>query len=152
MNDKAPDQFVDASIENGLELCENFYKNRFHIRYSQSRPTQLRWPKFVTRMDCSGLVSNVFWRLGVGKHIAWESQNTWSLIQLGKAVPGAKIKPLDVVFYGPAKDDPHHVAIYIGGGKVLSNGHYPMGKYPIDYRSDRIGIRRFADLPESTQV
>ena len=150
--DKAPGQFVDATVENGLILCDQFYKNRWHIFYSQKRPTLLTWAKFVFWMDCSGLVSNVFWRLGIDKHTNWQYQNTWSLIKRGEPVESTHIKEMDVVFYGPAHDDPHHVAIYIGKGKVLSNGHYPMGIYPIDYRGDRIAVRRFAELPSSTQV
>lgn len=128
----------------GLIMCNNFHKHRWHIRYSQARPTQLRWPKFVTRQDCSGLVSVVMWRLGVFPHLNWSYQNTWSLIKLGVAVRARNAAvPLDVVFYGPSANNPTHVALYIGDGMVLSNGSYPMRKLPIDYRRDRIGIRRY---------
>ena len=142
---------ADAIRKKGLVICDNFHKHRWHIRYSQSRPTQLRWPRFVTRQDCSGLVSCVMHLLDVMPGVDWRYQNTWSLIPRGKGVRSVKeAKPMDVVFYGPAPNNPVHVALYIGGGQVLSNGHYPMQKAPIDYRSDRIAIRRYIGVDPTT--
>jgi len=138
-----PDTAADIR-KKGLILCDNFHKHRWHIRYSQARPTQLRWPKFVTRQDCSGLVSAIMWRLGVFPAVNWAYQNTWSLIELGQPVRSRTMaRPMDVVFYGPSPNNPTHVAIYTGNGQVLSNGSYPMRRLPIDYRSDRIAIRRY---------
>lgn len=139
------------TITNGLALCDNHYRHRWHIRYSQARPTQLRWPKFVTRQDCSGLVSNIMWRLNVMPDVNWYYQNTWSLIKLGQPVnTKALAKPMDIVFYGPTANNPIHVAIYTGNGQVLSNGSYPMRRLPIDYRRDRIAIRRYIGTDPNT--
>lgn len=131
-------------------ICDNFYKYRNQIKYSQSRPTQLRWPRFTTRSDCSGLVSSVFNLLGMLPGTNWAYQNTWSLIRRGRPViDKAHALPLDLVFYGPRENDPTHVAIVIGHDRVLSNGHYPMSHYQIDYRPDRIAIRRYVGADPS---
>lgn len=120
-----------------------YYKYRQRIAYSQTRPTQLRWPKFTTKLDCSGLVAAVMHKCKVNPHVDWRYTNTWVQIRFGREVKLKDIKPGDVVFYGTARNNPTHEALYIGDGKVLSHGHYPMGIYPVDYRPDRVMIRDF---------
>lgn len=118
-----------------------YHKYRQRIRYSQSRPTQLRWPKFTTRLDCSGLVAACMHHAKVLPSVDWRWTNTWVQIKLGRPVTLKQAKPGDIVFYGTSARNPTHEALYLGDGKVLSNGHYPMGIYPVDYRPDRVGIR-----------
>jgi hypothetical protein len=139
-----------------------YYHFHSKIAYSQARPTQLRLPRETTRLDCSGLVAACMDFAQVMPKVDWRWTNTWVQIQFGRAVMLAKARPGDVVFYGPAKGNPTHEALFLGtlgqlrdlidvpsevasrmgrGPHVLSNGHYPMGIYPVDYRDDRIQIR-----------
>lgn len=140
-----------------------YYHFRGKIAYSQARPTQLRLPRETTRLDCSGLVAACMDFAQVLPRVDWRWTNTWVQINLGKAVTLARARPGDVVFYGPRKGDPTHEALFLGtlkqlralitvpdevaeqfhgtGPHVLTNGHYPMGIQPVDYRSDRIQIR-----------
>lgn len=137
-----------------------YYARRARIAYSQARPTDLRWPKFVRRLDCSGLVAACMNRAKVMPSVDWRWTNTWIQIKLGRPVSLSQAKPGDVVFYGTSANNPTHEALMLGtvqqlkalgvkppaamkgGGKwVLSNGHYPMGIYPVDYRDDRVAIR-----------
>lgn len=140
-----------------------YYHFRGKIAYSQARPTQLRLPRETTRLDCSGLVAACFDFAGVLPKVDWRWTNTWVQIKLGRKVTLARARPGDVVFYGPRKGDPTHEAMFLGklkelrrlvkvpdeiarhmtgpGDYVLSNGHYPMDVYPVDYRDDRIEIR-----------
>lgn len=121
--------------------AKRYHHFRERIRYSQARPTQLRLPRETTRLDCSGLVAACMDFAGVLPKVDWRYTNTWTQIKLGKPVTLASARPGDVVFYGPSAGNPTHEALYIGDGKVISNGHYPMGIYPVDYRGDRIAIR-----------
>lgn len=139
-----------------------YYRFRKDIAYSQARPTQIRLPRETTRLDCSGLVACCMDFAGVLPRVDWRYTNTWIQIRFGRAVELAYAKPGDVVFYGPSSGNPTHEALYLGTRKqlvaleveppaamddngrwVLSHGHYPMGIYPVDYRSDRIQIRTF---------
>jgi cell wall-associated NlpC family hydrolase len=126
-----------------VKIAMRYHKYRARIAYSQSRPTDLRWPRFVRRLDCSGLVAACMHHAKVMPAVDWRWTNTWVQIKLGRPVTLKQAKPGDVVFYGTSASNPTHEALYIGGGQVLSNGHYPMGIYPVDYRSDRVAIRSF---------
>ena len=138
-----------------------YYHFRDRIAYSQARPTQLRLPRETTRLDCSGLVAACMDFAGVMPNVDWRYTNTWVQIQLGRQV--AKPLPADVVFYGH-NGNPTHEALYLGtlaqlrtqitvpaevaaemkgrGACVLSHGSYPMKILPVDYRGDRIQVRR----------
>jgi len=142
-----------------------YYHYRHAIRYSQARPTQIRLPRETTRLDCSGLVACCMDFAEVLPRIDWRYTNTWVQIKLGRSVTLTQAKPGDVVFYGPSTGNPTHEALLLGtlkqlssmvtvpeeiarqmsgpGPYVLSMGHYPMGVYKMDYRSDRIAIRAF---------
>lgn len=126
-----------------VNFAMKYHANRWHIRYSQSRPSQLRWPKFMTASDCSGLVAAVMHHCKVRPQTDWRWTNTWVQIQFGREVKLESARPGDVVFYGSSRTNPTHEALYLGGGKVLSNGSYPMGVYPVDYRDDRVMVRSF---------
>lgn len=136
-----------------MSALQAVFERRFQIPYSQNRPSQLlnhELPvkvaaKLIRQADCSGLAGlGLDWgnvRPG-GKKVDYRYVNTWILLALfphettvAHAVHG------DLVFYGPHAGDPHHVAIYKGGGKVVTNGHYPMSVEEVDYRSDRIAFR-----------
>jgi cell wall-associated NlpC family hydrolase len=62
--------------------------------------------------DCSGLTKYVFAQFGVNlPHFAASQFN------LGTPVTVPQLQPGDLLFWGPGY--PHHVAIYIGGGKYI---------------------------------
>ena len=149
--------------EKALIRGARYYHFRGKIAYSQARPTQLRLPRETTRLDCSGLVAACFDFAGVLPQVDWRWTNTWVQIKLGRAVTLPRARPGDVVFYGPRDGNPTHEALFLGtlrelrklitvpdevarkmtgsGDYVLSDGHFPMRVYPLDYRDDRIQIR-----------
>lgn len=149
--------------QKALIRATRYYHFRGRIQYSQARPTQLRLPRETTRLDCSGLVAACMDFAGVMPKIDWRFTNTWVQIKLGQPVPVAQAKPGDVVFYGPSATNPTHEALLLGTLRelarlitvpddvehqmagshryVLSHGHYPMGIFPVDYRSDRTVAR-----------
>ena len=137
----AVDKLRADVVSIGLAL----HNRRARIAYSQSRPTQLRPVLLTTRLDCSGLVARCMWGAGLKlPGVNWAYTNTWSQIKLGRPVTRlADVLPGDVVFYGTSPSNPTHEALAVGGGRVLTNGHYPMSIETIDYRRDRVGIRRF---------
>lgn len=126
------------------------YERRAAVAYSQARPSQLlnhllpvrTAAKRITRADCSGLSALGLDWAGIRKGVDWRYTNTWTQLALFQhETPLARAEPGDLVFYGPAPNDPHHVAIYKGAGMVYTNGHHPMSIEKVDYRSDRIHIR-----------
>ena len=62
--------------------------------------------------DCSGLTTYAFRQVGVGLPRTSRGQYSGA----GRAVPTSQIQPGDLVFY---YGGPSHVAIYIGGGKIV---------------------------------
>lgn len=138
-----------------------YYRFRKDIAYSQARPTQIRLPRETTRLDCSGLVACCMDFARVLPRVDWRYTNTFTQIRFGKPVDLANAKPGDVVFYGTSTGHPTHEALFLGteaqvkglglevpdvmgpGKWVLSHGHYPMGIYTVDYRSDRVQVRSF---------
>jgi len=151
-----------------VETAWALYKRRFKIPYSQARPSilvkLLALIFRVTRSDCSGFVAACMYRAGVLPHVDWRYTNTWVQIKLGRWVGLHHAKPGDVVFYGavysrkedaPADrrwrlvsfgrvwHDPTHEALYVGDGKVVSDGHFPISVFDVDYRPDRLQVRSF---------
>lgn len=149
-----------------LDRAFRYYHFRDRIAYSQARPTQIVLPRNTTQLDCSGLVAACMDYAGVLPNVNWRYTNTWIQDDLGERVTVEEALPGDVVFYGPKIGNPTHEALYLGFAgnvksivgdlpaevavamkgerrMVLSNGHHPMGIYPLDYRSDRLEIRRF---------
>ena len=126
------------------------YERGAQDAYSQARPSQLLSralplrlaAKRISRADCSGLVALACHRARIRPDIDWRYTNTWTqLATFRREVPLVRATVGDLVFYGPAPGNPTHVAILLRDGRVLSNGHHPMGVYPITYRPDLIHIR-----------
>jgi cell wall-associated NlpC family hydrolase len=69
--------------------------------------------------DCSGLIEYVWAKQGIRV-----GGTTYEQIKRGKAVnPSTKsLRPGDAVFFGDPKA-PHHVGMYIGGGKFIESPH-----------------------------
>jgi len=124
-----------------------WYGHRSSIAYSQVRPFQLCKPQQVpSRWDCSAFVTNCHYAGGApdpnGR--GYDGQGyTGTLINHGHKVNFNDLELGDLIFYGFSSGrpgfsvgDPTHVALYAGGGNVLSNGRYPMSYYEYDYRRD----------------
>ncbi|OTO02235.1 NlpC/P60 family protein [Enterococcus sp. 5B3_DIV0040] len=68
---------------------------------------------WTSGMDCSGLTMLVYQKIGINLPPTAETQsNAVKRIEQDQAKPG------DLVFWGPAGQS-HHVAIYIGDGKII---------------------------------
>lgn len=71
-------------------------------------------------VDCSGLVQQVYQRLGIKL-----PRSTYDQAKAGKVVSMNSLQPGDLIFYNTGSRDPNgigslsHVAIYMGNGKVL---------------------------------
>jgi peptidoglycan DL-endopeptidase CwlO len=65
--------------------------------------------------DCSGLTKTAW--ASVGVHLEHYTRDQWGE---GRPVSRAELRPGDLVFY---YSDIHHVAIYVGGGKVVHAPH-----------------------------
>lgn len=72
-------------------------------------------------VDCSGLVQQIYKKLGVNlPRTTYEQAKAGTEVSLNKLLPG------DLVFYNTGSSDPNgigslsHVAIYIGNGQVIS--------------------------------
>ncbi|MFE1914990.1 C40 family peptidase [Streptomyces anandii] len=74
----------------------------------------------TTGVDCSGLVQQVYNRLGISL-----PRSTYEQAKSGKVVSVGSLLPGDLVFYNTGSRDPNgigtlsHVAIYIGNGQVI---------------------------------
>ena len=129
-----------------------WYAHRGGIAYSQYRPFQMGKPLWKpSRWDCSAFATNCHYAGGApdpnGRgydHLGY----TGTLCDHGTRVGSvSQLAPGDLIFYGHSRrqagfpsGSPTHVAVYVGvkGGRhmVISHGHYPMGYYPYNYRSD----------------
>lgn len=146
---KTPEERVREAI---VDAALFWYAHRYSIAYSQARPFQLGQPPWIpSREDCSGFVTACHYAGGArdpnGR--GYDHQGyTGTLMNEGTRVTRVTdLKPGDLIFYGyttrpsPAfpLGSPTHVAVYIGVvdgvHSVVSNGHYPMGLYPYDYRA-----------------
>ena len=78
------------------------------------------------RFDCSGLALWA-WRLGAGRHLPHYSK---AQAQVTRHVSRAGLRPGDLVFF--FRDGAHHVAIYIGGGRMVGAAN-PRAGIRIDY-------------------
>lgn len=138
------------------------YANRGRIHYTQggsrwqgisSRRSAIRntYPNYA---DCSSLATWLLWDAmhrpygtrDLVNNTRWLYGYTGSMYRRGKAVTKlSSVKIGDLVFYGNQGGGiPSHVAIAIGGGRVLSHGSEsgPL-ILNIDYRGDRRMIRRY---------
>lgn len=124
-----------------------WYQRRMGIHYSQARPFQKRKPpQSPTIWDCSAFVTNCYYGGGApdpnGRNFDGQGY-TGTLLSHGKVIPFSKIQIADLIMFGHssgrpgfAVGSPTHVALYVGGGRVLSLGSYPMGYYEYTYRGD----------------
>lgn len=134
-----------------LSFLMAFYNRRWAIDYNQIRPTQLKKVRSITRADCSGSVAEGMWTADVMPKVDWRWTNTDLQIRLGSGVFKLdQVRIGDVAFYGDHSDmNPSHESCIVDTGtkghdvRVFSFGHYPAKILPIDYRTDRIAIRRF---------
>lgn len=111
---------------------------------------------FPRHGDCSSTQSWLLWNAltHVGVHrdlvngLAWRAGYTGTIVHHGKPVMDVRnAKVGDSVLYGHQKIGgiwvPEHVATYIGGGRVFSHGgEAGPFKLGVDYRPDRVAIRR----------
>lgn len=65
-------------------------------------------------LDCSGLVSMIFWKAGIKQGI----MNTIGWEGKVHEVSRDHLQPGDLLFWGP-KGGTHHIAMYLGGGKYI---------------------------------
>lgn len=75
-----------------------------------------------TGVDCSGLVQQIYGRLGVKV-----PRVTYEQAKSGKQVSAGQIRPGDLVFYRPGSRGPEHVGIYVGNGKVVHAANSKLG-------------------------
>lgn len=76
--------------------------------------------------DCSGLALWA-WRLGAGRHLPHYSK---AMARVVRPVSRAGLRPGDLVFF--FRNGAHHVAIYIGGGRMVGADN-PRAGIKIDY-------------------
>lgn len=140
-----PEQRIRAAI---IQAAQNIYAHRESVAYSKARPFPLysmggRIPNYI---DCSGFSIDCFHAAGARCPVAGGSYDgegyTGSLLGGGHRVADwHHLKKGDLIFYGytthpsPAFSygSPTHVAVYDGNGGIYSNGHHPMGHYPVYY-------------------
>ena len=102
--------------------------------------------------DCSAFATWCIWNgldhYGVRDVVngqAWKAGWTGTMVQHGKVVQHrGNVRRADLALYGDPVGRTGHVAVCIGGGKVISFGSEP-GPFllDIDYRSDLREIRRY---------
>jgi cell wall-associated NlpC family hydrolase len=135
------------------------WRKREGIHYTQS---SLRWqgigegilpPRVPSYADCSSFATWTYFAAGApdpngygyDPGAAWTGTLGVHGISLGsnRAAQLRRARPGDLVFYGSGLPW-QHVAIYIGGGEVVSHGGEsgPL-RLPIDYRPDRGDIRSY---------
>lgn len=124
------------------------YADRAHYVYRQVRPMpdSAFTPEAYNRLDCSSTVTLLYKAAGLpdpnGRDYDGQGY-TGTLWPRGEAVTGTP-QAGDLAFYGTQDGGiPSHVAICISPTEVVSFGHTPIERYPIRYRSDFRGVRRY---------
>lgn len=128
------------------------YHHREQVHYTmtakrmQGVREKLRPPRFPQWEDCSSSSTWAYWIAGAPdpNALGYNGQGwTGTLCQHGRHISLDQAQPGDLVFYGPGAPW-HHVAVYIGHGRVLSHGS-EAGPFllPVDYRSDRGDVRTY---------
>lgn len=105
-------------------------RNRYSIHYTQSRArmygvrNKIRPPRIPYYEDCSSFATWCYWVAGAPDPNGLDYNGygfTGTQISHGRRVSSPR--PGDLIFYGRDwRGNPTHVAIYIGGGKVVSHG------------------------------
>lgn len=118
------------------------------VHYTQNRPyqgTATRWKLYGG--DCSGTAILCYKLAGLPdpNGTGYDGSGyTGSLVVRGHEVAYADLAEGDLVFYGTSRTNTEHVTIYVGGGFVVSHGHEGGPFYlKVDYRDDRVAIRRY---------
>jgi hypothetical protein len=105
-----------------------YYGERADIGYNQARPIPtihygIRPPQTPSYLDCSGLYATCMWLAGkahlLGPLASAGYGNTWEFARHGSRISVAQLRPGDAVYYG---SDLGHMAVYVGGGRVISHG------------------------------
>jgi len=121
------------------------YNNRAHEHYTQG-PSRwvgitdgVRPPNAPSYSDCSSATTWMYWTVfGSGPDFLnnqnWRAGYTGSMSGRGRSVSCSSMQIGDLAFYG--KPTISHVAMSIGGGRVVSHGSDPVGLYSYNYRSD----------------
>lgn len=103
--------------------------------------------------DCSAFVTWCLWNalyLGYGVRDvvnaqSWRAGYTGTMLRHGKEVQHRENWMRgDAVLYGARGSNGEHTALYVGSGLVISHGSEG-GPYklPVDYRADRMSVRRY---------
>jgi len=120
------------------------YNQRSHEHYTQGSQ---RWsgitghvepPNAPPYSDCSSAATWAYWTVfGNGPDLlngqSWKAGYTGTMSSRGVGVSCSSMGVGDLAFYGSPIS---HVAIGVGGGKVVSHGSDPAGLYSVNYRSD----------------
>jgi cell wall-associated NlpC family hydrolase len=122
-------------------------------RYTQDPTGRCPWYKRVKppsmwySADCSGFALWLCWLAGIpnskcNNYDGWTGSMTES--GRGRIIPISEAKPGDMVFYGSPGSGFHHVAVYVGSGRVVSHGHEG-GPFLVSawYRSDLSQVRTY---------
>ena len=140
----------DTRIRQAIRDAAMYWNRvRDQIDYDQIRPwPMIEPPKIPDRCDCSGFVSMCHFAAGADNpnNRQWDGLGyTGTLMAGGKKVEFKDLKLGDAIFYGfttrssPAfpYGSPTHVALYVGGGMVISHGQSTgPSHYHYRYRSD----------------
>jgi cell wall-associated NlpC family hydrolase len=85
--------------------------------------------EFPEVADCSAFFSWCIWDATRAEKspdfvngLRWEGGYTGTMTKFGERIEQRDLLTADAVFYGGSLAIPAHVAIYIGGGKVISHG------------------------------
>jgi NlpC/P60 family len=123
-------------------------RNRAHATYTESwerwsgiadnrRAYKHESPLFA---DCSAFATWCFWDATRAEKtgdfvngLRWQAGYTGTMTRFGQRIEQKDLITADAVFYGGSEAVPAHVALYIGGGKVVSNGEQGDPRvYPLD--------------------
>ncbi len=142
----------------GVDAANFWILHRDESDYDQLRPMVLGKPPFIPKlMDCSWFATLVFFAGGApdpnGRGYSAPIEGyTGTLVSNGVQVALTSLDLLDLVFYGATTSpspafplgSPTHVAVYVGGGYVASDGSQSgPEKRAVDYRAVH-SARRYA--------
>lgn len=129
---------IDASVSSLRTRIVQEAKKHLGLRYVWGGNS------LVTGADCSGFVLAVYRECGFST--SGIPRTSRDMARGGKSVSRSNIKPGDMVFYGNSRGTVDHVAMYIGGGKVIHESGYSSGCKisNIDYRKV-LAIRNYLD-------
>ena len=143
-----------ARMHNPMDdvVAEAYYgvAQQGRLVYTQRRPmpSSLHSSDADDGVDCSTFVT-LCYKAGGLPDPNGQNYNGWgytgTLWSHGSPVGMHELVPGDLVFYGSMRNgEPGHVAIYVGGGYVISFGSEPgPRKVSVYYRTDIRGARRY---------